>query len=225
MRSMKRFCAILLSLSFLILPARAEKPLRRNETDARRIALSFDDGPSRETCGKILEILERYGVRATFFVVGRCAGEDEGDVRAIAEAGHEIGNHTWSHANITRLSEEGLRREVKKTEEILLRITGKRPVLFRPPEGAWNERAVAILKEMGYTTVLWSVDTRDWTKPKVATVTALVERETKGGDVILFHDLAETGATTPAALERVIPYLLGQGYEFVTVSELFSGEE
>ena len=81
---------------------------------------------------------------------------------------------------------------------------------------------MAILAEMGYKTVLWSVDTRDWTKPKVATITSLVERETRGGDVILFHDLSQTGATTPDALEEVIPYLLDQGYEFVTVSELFS---
>lgn len=223
-RAALKAAALILALFALPRPAHGA-PIRRAEGETKKIALSFDDGPSRENCGKILRILDRYGIRATFFIVGKCAEEDPDHVREIYEAGHEIGNHTYSHANITRLDADRLRGEVKKTEKILTAICGERPRVFRPPEGGWNEAGLAVLTEMGYQTVLWSVDTRDWTRPKPASIAALVDRETHGGDILLFHDLGQTGSITPDALEAVIPSLLEKGFEFVTVSALLSGTE
>ena len=222
MKRIKRLTAFLLLFLSLPLNRASAAPIRKKKDESKKIALSFDDGPSRTNCETILEILKKYNVRATFFIIGECAAADEEKIALIGQAGHELGNHTYTHADITRLSEEELEKEVKKTEEILTRISGTRPVVFRPPGGAYNEASLRVLEKMGYQTVLWSVDTRDWTKPKVSTIVNTVEKNTAGGDIILFHDLAETGSTTPEALEIVIPFLLEEGYEFVTVSELLN---
>ena len=121
---MKTVKQIFLLLAALLIasPRAFAAPARKNEAAQKKIALSFDDGPSRVNCEKILSILEKYQIRATFFVIGENAAGDEERIRRIFDAGHEIGNHTYTHACITRLSEKRLREEVKKTEEVLIQL-------------------------------------------------------------------------------------------------------
>ena len=219
---LRRFLLTLCALSALggTVPVRAE-PLRRVNTEEKRIAITFDDGPSDEKTREILEILAENGAKATFFVIGENAEAHPDRIREIHEAGHEIGNHTWSHRYLTRMSEKEIREEVGKTEKLLTEICGERPVVFRPPGGYWSEKTVSTVEKMGYRCVLWSVDTRDWSIPGAATVVRRVENGAGNGDVILFHDLADKRLPTPDALRVLLPRLKEAGFEFVTVSELF----
>ena len=200
------------------------KLYRKSTAETKKIALTFDDGPSRQNTEEILGILKEYKIRATFFVIGENAEKDPERIRMIYDAGHEIGNHTYSHAYITKIPKEALREEVKKTEKILKDITGERPIVFRPPGGFYNDETLDILEEMGYVSILWSLDTKDWSMPKSDTVASKVEEDATGGDIILFHDLEDKRLPTPQALRRIIPYLIENGYEFVTISEMMENE-
>ncbi len=219
-RSVIRIIGFLVLMGMLLaLPSQAEI-IRKGAEESKKIALSFDDGPSERNTEAILALLEKYQIKATFFVIGENAERDPDRIRKISDAGHEIGNHTYHHQYITKLNEAQLREEILKTESLLTEICGKRPVLFRPPGGAYSDKALQRIEEMGYTSVLWSVDTHDWTKPKIATIVTVVEKNVLGGDIILFHDLEQKNSPTPAALDIIIPFFQEKGYEFVTVSEL-----
>lgn len=200
------------------------KLYRKSTSETKKIALTFDDGPSRQNTEEILSILKEYSVPATFFVIGQNAEKDPERIKMIYDAGHEIGNHTYSHAYITKISKDTLRDEVIKTEKILQDITGEKPVVFRPPGGFYNDETLDILEEMGYVSILWSLDTRDWSMPKSDTVASKVEEDATGGDIILFHDLEDKRLPTPKALRRIIPHLIENGYEFVTISEMMENE-
>lgn len=225
-RRIKKLCIFLFAL-LLILPisGRADAKLyRKGQTDKKRIALTFDDGPSRRNTEEILSILKEFDIQATFFVIGENAAKDPDRIKMIYEAGHEIGNHTYTHAYISKISKEALEEEIAKTEEILIEITGEKPKVFRPPGGYYNDASLEVLEKKGYQNVLWSLDTRDWSMPKSETIAAKVEETATGGDIILFHDLEDKRLPTPAALRRILPYLKENGYEFVTVSELLENE-
>ena len=198
------------------------EPYRRAATEEKRIALTFDDGPSAEKTREILSILRENGAKATFFVIGKNAEEHRDLIREIHDEGHEIGNHTWSHRYLTKLGKNEIRDEVGKTEEILTEICGEKPRVFRPPGGCWSAESIAPVEEMGYTCVLWSIDTRDWTMPGAKSVIRSVDGRTAGGDIILFHDLGDKRLPTPDALRVLLPQLREEGFEFVTVSELFN---
>ncbi|MBR2615463.1 MAG: polysaccharide deacetylase family protein [Clostridia bacterium] len=231
MERMKRAAAALLALTagFLISVGphgRAKAEIyRKSETEEKMIALTFDDGPSKQNTREILSILEEYGIRATFFVIGENAAKDPERVKSIFEAGHELGNHTYTHAYISKISKEALEEEILKTEEVLLSVTGEKPRVFRPPGGYYDDASLSVLEKMGYKNVLWSLDTRDWSLPKTEKIVSKVEDDAGCGDIILFHDLEDKRLPTPQVLKRIIPYLLENGYEFVTVSELLSEED
>ncbi len=197
---------------------------RKGNTNEKKIAITFDDGPSKRNTKEILALLEKYNVKATFFVIGENAEKDPDRIRSIFEAGHEIGNHTYTHAYISKISKEALKNEITKTEEVLVGITGVKPHVFRPPGGYYDDASLAILDEMGYKSVLWSLDTRDWSMPKSDTIATKVEERTGGGDIILFHDLEDKRLPTVQALRRILPFLIENGYEFVTISELLENE-
>ena len=217
------FLSILSIFSLLTLKATG-KSYRKGATEKRQIALTFDDGPSRQNTEEILAVLREYGIRATFFVIGENAAADPDRIRMIHDAGHEIGNHTYTHAYISKIGSDALRQEIRKTEEILKSITGKRPCVFRPPGGLYNDASLAVLEEMGYRNILWSLDTRDWCMPKSDTIVSKIEENAAGGDIILFHDLNDKRLPTPDALKRILPYLKENGYEFVTISEMIDNE-
>ncbi|MBR2634694.1 MAG: polysaccharide deacetylase family protein [Clostridia bacterium] len=215
-------CSVALLGIGSLFPAADAKIYRKSETAEKKIALTFDDGPSKQNTEEILSILKEYDIRATFFVIGENAERDPERIRSIYQAGHELGNHTYTHRYISKIPREKLIEEIKRTEEVLHQITGEKPKVFRPPGGYYDDASLAVLEDMGYTSVLWSLDTRDWSIPKSEKIVSKVEDNTTSGDIILFHDLEDKRLPTPKALRAIIPYLVENGYEFVTISELLN---
>lgn len=182
------------------------------------VALTFDDGPS-DTTPKILALLEQYGGRATFFVVGNRIANYETQLAQIAAQGSEIGCHTWSHRQLTSLGNNEVRSQIEKTVRSVEARTGQTVRLMRPPYGSHNSAVRSVCKELGLSVVLWSIDTEDWrTRDAQATYDTILEN-VQNGSIILCHDLHEP---TGEAMERVIPELVRRGYQLVTVSELLS---
>lgn len=191
-------------------------------TDGRRIALTFDDGPHPRHTREILKILEEYDVKATFFIVGKLAEEYPDIVVEEIKAGHEVASHTWSHPNINTLSEAGLTSELYETEQFLESLANYKPTLFRPPEGKCGENVLRAAATFNYDVILWTVDTRDWAHTPSDKIVANVIDNTEAGSIILCHDFVAYDSPTPDALRKFIPKLIENGYEFVTVSELLT---
>ncbi|MBB6351498.1 peptidoglycan/xylan/chitin deacetylase (PgdA/CDA1 family) [Nonomuraea muscovyensis] len=190
--------------------------------DCRRdrcVALTFDDGPGPHT-GRLLDLLRARRARATFFVVGHMvAAGRAGLVRRIAQEGHELGNHTWSHAALTALPDDRLRRELLRTGDLVRRLTGVRMRVMRPPYGMTDGRVARETRRQGMAQILWDVDTRDWRDRDPADVTRRAARASPGS-VVLMHDLHRA---TVRAMTGVLDRLSRRGYRFVTVSELAGG--
>jgi peptidoglycan/xylan/chitin deacetylase (PgdA/CDA1 family) len=191
----------------------------------KKIALTFDDGPHPVKTPKILSILEKHGVRATFFIVGSLAEYHPEIVKKEAELGHELANHSYTHPRFSKLTEEEMKAEIAKTDEIIKKAAGVTPRLFRPPEGAYSPGIVSVAASLGKETVIWTVDTMDWARCPTEKIVENVKANVTFGSIILFHDCTRDGTFTLEALELLLPYLKSQGYEFVTVSELISAEQ
>lgn len=178
------------------------------------VALTFDDGPYAPVGNQIMDCLAQYGGKATFFVVGNRVASYQTEIRRMAAEGHEIGNHTYEHKYLTKLSAEQVRRQINLTGDAVQNAAGIRPALVRPPGGYQNGTAAALVNA---PLIMWSIDTRDWkTRNAKKTVNAVLS-QVKDGDIVLMHELyPQTGA---AALE-IIPGLTEAGYQLVTVSEL-----
>jgi peptidoglycan/xylan/chitin deacetylase (PgdA/CDA1 family) len=156
-------------------------------TAARPVVyLTFDDGPSTDTRA-VLDILARYGVKATFFEVGNAVAGRASIARRVVAGGHRIGNHTWSHPSLTKLSSAGVRSEITRTQDAISAATGRRPGCVRPPYGATNATVRTVLGSMGLTQALWNVDTRDWSGISVSAIVASMNTA-RHGSVILLHD-------------------------------------
>ncbi len=196
----------------------------RNSSYAKKIALTFDDGPHPRYTQEILKILAEYDIKATFFVIGVNAETYPDSLKQIVESGCEIGNHTYSHKRLSNLSDEEVRNEIVHCEEVVERLTGIRPHVFRPPEGMMHPTLSCFMNEKEYNVALWSIDTLDWALNPSVAITKTVMNELKGGDIILMHDYVSGGNTTCEALRIIIPKILAQGYEFVTISELIQGD-
>ncbi len=225
MNNTNRIISIVLSLLFLVrmftFSSLAEvKVYRSVTTDKKQIALTFDDGPHPTLTPRILEILAKYNVPATFFMVGQNVLNYPDAARAVIEAGHEVGNHTFSHPHIANLSEKAIFDEIGNCEDALEELCEYRPHLLRTPQGALTPSLERCLLDDDYILVLWSLDTRDWDNKSTAVVVRAVLENIKAGDIILMHDFIGHNSKTPEALEKIIPILLSQGYEFVTVSAL-----
>ena len=194
-----------------------------NPSAGKCVALTFDDGPHPTLTDEILDILDEYNVKATFFVIGKNASENPGPVKRAIDSGHEIGNHTYSHLLLGKCSEEVYLADVEKAEKLFEEEFSYRPRLFRPPGGRFAAETVEKICSMGYKYVLWAwrLDTRDWACPSVDDVVDTVMSNVRGGDIVLFHDYNSRRSPTPEALRVIIPSLCEQGYTFVTVSELF----
>jgi len=180
----------------------------------RCVALTFDDGPGPYT-EQLLTTLEKYNAHATFFVVGQNATYSADLVRRAAAAGHEIGNHSWSHPSLTKLSDKDVRDQFDRTDQAVAKAAGARPGLVRPPYGALNDTVRAAA---GRPLILWSVDTEDWKYRDSAVVTKAVLDRTKPGDIVLMHDIHQTSVD---AVPAILAGLQDRGYRFVTVSQLF----
>ncbi len=193
-------------------------------TDEKVIALTFDDGPHPRYTDEILDILCEYGIKATFFVIGRNAEAYPNQLRRIADEGHELGNHTYTHLELKCADKSKLMGELRKTESVVTNITGLRPKLFRPPRGYCSALTVGCNAEMGYKMVVWNVDTRDWAHSSEDNICRAVMNGVHSGSIVLFHDYVSGEYHTPAALKRIIPALLSEGYRFLTVSEMLELE-
>ena len=217
-----RYCMLLslLCLSLTLSVGAESEVLRHVPTDGMQIAITFDDGPHPTLTPRILEILERYGVSATFFMVGRNVINYPDAARAVLAAGHEIGNHTFTHGRVAALNEATLAEEIGRCEDALEELCEYRPHLFRPPEGALTEALMRCTETGDYRVVLWSLDTRDWENKNADEIVACVLQRIKPGDIILMHDYIGRKSKTPEALERLLPELLRRGFEPVTVSRL-----
>jgi polysaccharide deacetylase family sporulation protein PdaB len=192
------------------------------ETDQKLIALTFDDGPNPVYTPQILDILNQYQAKATFFVLGkRVQHFPEIAIREVNE-GHEIANHTFDHHFLKHMSPEKLKEEIRQTQEVIFDITEQIPRVFRPPGGFYNDALLDLAREDHFTVVMWSwyQDTKDWKKPGVKKIVETVLNNVHNGDIILFHDLEGDCSQTVEALKIILPRLKEQGYRFVTVSDL-----
>ena len=191
-----------------------------NANAGKRIALTFDDGPHLGITPKILKILEEYNVKATFFVIGVNAKNYPKQLSMIHDAGHEIGNHTYSHSVLKSMSREEIKKEISDTKDIIFKLTGSVPSVMRPPCGLYDKTLLEVAKEENLKVVLWAIDTHDWAHSSSANMVRNITKNSKDGDIILFHDYVSGEYNTPETLKIIIPRLLKMGYEFVTVSEL-----
>ncbi|MBQ7347950.1 MAG: polysaccharide deacetylase family protein [Clostridia bacterium] len=215
------FLGLLLMPRWTVLVSSAQTEVYRSvKNDSMKIALTFDDGPHPTLTPRILEILDRYHVKATFFMVGINVENYPDAARAVIEAGHEVGNHTYSHNHIGTLSKADVEKELWHCEDILEELCEYRPHLFRPPEGAVNTYVEHCSEDNDYTLILWSLDTRDWENKNTEQIVDHVLSGISPGDIILMHDYIGTQSKTPEALEILLPKLIELGFEPVTVSQL-----
>ena len=184
------------------------------------MALTFDDGPHPVFTPRVLDILARYRIRATFFCVGLCAVAYPELVARIVEEGHHIGNHTWSHPYLPDLTRDELLRQIDTTGEVLGGILGTVPVMMRPPYASRTPEVLRWLADRDLTIVLFDVDTRDWTTPGADAIVAAVTTAAAPGSIVLMHDAGGDRAQTVAALPRIVEGLLGRGLRFVTVDRI-----
>ena len=188
----------------------------QEETDqtAKKIALTFDDGPEEGSTDVLLDGLKERGVKVTFFVIGNCAENNPELVKRMDEEGHLVGNHTYSHVDIAHMDDASAIEEIEKTNTIIKEIIGKPTEFVRPPFGAWQEN---LEQKMDVIPVMWTVDPLDWTTDNVDEIVNKVVTKTEDGDIILLHDCY---LTSVQAAFRIIDLLSAQGYEFVTADEL-----
>lgn len=196
----------------------------RRKNDRMEIALSFDDGPHPRLTPIILDILAEYDVKATFFMVGENVGYYPEAARAVAEAGHEIGNHTFSHRRFSRMNEQEMLDEITACEDAISSVWSHPVHYIRPPEGQMNETMRRVIGSLDYRIILWDVDTRDWAHTPPDVIARHILDTVQEGDIILMHDFIGHDSPTPEALRLVIPALLERGYHFVTVGELVEGQ-
>jgi peptidoglycan/xylan/chitin deacetylase (PgdA/CDA1 family) len=182
------------------------------------IAMTFDDGPSATLTPKLLDLLAAHHIKATFFVIGENVAEHPEIVERAAREGHEIANHSWSHPNFGKMSDEGVRRQLSRTDDAIKNATGVRPTLLRPPYGSITARQKRwIHDEFGYQIILWDVDPYDWKRPGPSVVCNRILKETRPGSIVLSHDIHPG---TIEAMPSTFDQLQAKGFKFVTVSEL-----
>jgi peptidoglycan/xylan/chitin deacetylase (PgdA/CDA1 family) len=188
----------------------------------RTVAITFDDGPSAKLTPQLLDMLKARGIHATFFVVGQNAAEYPDILKRAVAEGHEIGNHSWSHPQLTRLSADGVAAQIEKTNAAIRAAIGHDPVVMRPPYGATNAKLDRLFNEKyGMKVILWSVDPLDWKYRNSARVEKSILEQTGPGGIILVHDIH---ATSVAAMPATLDALIAKGYKFATVSELIAME-
>jgi peptidoglycan/xylan/chitin deacetylase (PgdA/CDA1 family) len=186
--------------------------------DGPYIAMTFDDGPSATLTPKLLDLLAAHHIKATFFVIGENVAEHPEIVTRAAREGHEIANHSWSHPNFGKMSDEGVRRQLQQTDDAIQNAMGKRPALLRPPYGSITSRQKRwIHDDFGYQIILWDVDPLDWKRPGPAVVRNRILKETRPGSIVLSHDIHPG---TIEAMPSTFDELEAKGFKFVTVSEL-----
>lgn len=188
------------------------EPLLRVSGRGRTMVLTFDDGPDPRYTPDILRTLREHDVRAMFFVCGEMAVDNKDLLAEMTEDGHVVGNHTWSHPLLTRLSRSEIRSQMVRTSEVVEDACGEPPVWFRAPYGAWNRTAFQLGADLGMEPLAWTVDTLDWMTPGARTIADRVERGAAPGVVVLSHDAGGDRSQSVRALRDYLPELLDSGY-------------
>ncbi|HJV46142.1 MAG TPA: polysaccharide deacetylase family protein [Bacillota bacterium] len=200
-------------------------PVFHIDTHQKIIALTFDDGPHPIYTPLLLELLHKERVRATFFLLGNHAEKYPKITSWIYHAGHEIGNHSYSHREMKNLTRAEIYDEIKKTERIIHKIVGRRPDHFRSPYGEISPSILKATYESGYQLINWSIDPRDWDRHRTAEVmTGSIQNKIRPGDIVLFHDGGGNQKEMLEAVKNLIHTLKLNGYHFVTISELMELE-
>ena len=187
---------------------------RKIDKSKKMIALTFDDGPNYNT-SKVIDVLNKYDIKATFFVLGSRAINNKDILKKMADSGMEIGNHTYNHLLLTKYDENKIRSEIEDTSEVIYSATKKRPKLLRPSYGSVNNK---IKKVVDTPIIIWDIDTLDWKYHNSRRISSRVINKVKDGDIVLMHDIYSASLN---ALSNIIPILQDNGYEFVTIDELF----
>ena len=194
-----------------------ELPIYCVECDNKCASLTFDAAWGNEDTEQLIEILGKYGVRATFFVVGAWVDKYPESVKALADAGHEVMSHSDDHAHFSKLSESQIIENLKRCNDKIEAVTGMRPTLFRCPYGEYDDHVIRTVNSIGMTTIQWNVDSLDWKGISASEISQRVLSRAVPGSIVLFHNAAEN---TPAALPPIIEGLIAEGYAFVPVSEI-----
>lgn len=184
------------------------------------VAMTFDDGPSAENTPRLLDILKDRDIKATFFMIGENAAKFPEIVKRVLAEGHEIGNHSWSHPQLSKMTDDEVRQQIQKTQDAITQACGYTPKLLRPPYGAFTTRQRRWANDIfGVKIIFWDVDPLDWKILDSAHVESEILKQTKPGSIILSHDIHKT---TVDAMPQTLDTLLANGFKFVTVSKLIS---
>lgn len=198
-------------------------PIYRIRTERPLLALTFDDGPHPDLTPRLLDLLESRSIRASFFVIGNRVGRSAPILRRMVAAGHEIGNHSWSHPRLRSLSDQALLAEFDQTGYAVADAVGRVPVLMRPPYGDISQAQYRLLRDVrGLGTVMWSVDPEDWRRPAPEAYRRSICDQVHDGAIVLSHDII---STTIDALPATLDILIERGFAFVTVSELLVSQQ
>lgn len=192
-------------------------PIYSVERDNKTVALSFDAAWGNEDTQQLIDILTDHGVKATFFLVGQWVDRYPESVKALADAGMDVMNHSDDHAHFSQLSEQDIISNVNACNDKIEAVTGTRPTLFRCPYGEYDNHVVSAVNSMGMHVIQWNVDSLDWKELSAQEITARVTKQVVPGSIILFHNAA---LHTPKALPGIIEYLQQEGYEILPVSQL-----
>ena len=191
----------------------------------KRLALTYDDGPNDPHTQRLLEVLAKHDVRATFFLIGRYTKQHPDIAREIVQAGHVVGNHTFTHPLLTFKSASEIRQELSACRSALQDAIGEHSNLFRPPFGGRRPAVLRIAREMGLEPIMWNVTGYDWTAPPSAEIEQKVAKQIRGGDVILLHDgghkqMGADRSQTVLATENLIKKYKAEAYEFLTIPQM-----
>lgn len=192
---------------------------------SRLLALTYDDGPNDPYTWRMMEVLERQGVKATFFLLGRFVQQKPEIARALIAAGHAIGSHTWDHPNLIFASAAKLRSQLEQTRRAILDATGVEPTIFRPPFGGRRPGSLRVARELGLQPVMWNVSCYDWNAKSTGEIVTRAERQICGGNVILLHDgeyhrIGVDRSRSVEATDRILSRYKAEGYEFVTIPQM-----
>jgi len=204
----------------------------RVQTNKKHVVLTFDDGPSPIWTPKILDELKNENIKATFFMIGHHVQKYPEIAKRVAQEGHTIGNHGYAHSVMLYYKPAEIEEEIKYTEHVIKEITGVTTKYFRPPK-AWLRRTIKEkIKSMGYETVLWSLNSKDWVSFNHKTITRYISKHIKNGDILLFHDSGNVTSTeggsrlqTVKTISLLARVLREKGFKFISIEELIDGKQ
>lgn len=199
------------------------KVITKCSTNRKLIALTFDDGPALKFTPKVIEILKRYKIRATFFVCGEQVGYNKDIVKQLSSEGHEIANHSYSHPNLYKrkdLRGKAFVKEVIRTSALIEEVTMIKPVFFRAPYNYAGKETVEVVNKAGLIYVSWTFSVRDWEKPSPQVMLNIFLKNLQPGSIVLLHDGGGDRSNTLTVLPMIIEAARKKGYKFVTLGEL-----